>query len=151
MLTSSTPNGRFQGPQPPPQAIGVFSFFDEPEHFIKHIKVPKISDLVFEVDGIPLNAANQSEQEEDKLILWATLGYLPFSITSYERRMALIRIVEASHVLPHVKIGVSVDMRIVVTASYKIETPPSPNYIFEPVIRFIQEARPFIRLIGEYL
>ncbi|MDD3181740.1 MAG: hypothetical protein PHD48_02910 [Alphaproteobacteria bacterium] len=129
----------------------VLSFFDGTDSFIKQIKVPKISNFSFEVDGIPMNAINHNESGVDKLILWATLGYLPFSITSQEKRRALIQILEGSHILPHVKVGVSADMKIVVTGIYEISIPPTPNYIFEPVIQFIQESRPFIRLIAEYL
>lgn len=128
-----------------------FTLFDSTDSFLKRIRVPKISDLCFEVDGIPLNATNDSDSGTGKLIIWATLGYLPFSITSAEKRHALIQILEASHILPNVKIGISNEMKIVVTGCYEVSIPPSPNYIFEPVIQFIQESRPFIRLVGEYL
>lgn len=129
----------------------MLSLMEGSESLIRKVKVPRISNLSFEVDGIPMNAANQTNAGTDKLILWATLGYLPYSITSYEKRVAIIRILEASHALPCVRIGVSPDMKIIVTGSYAISTPPTPNYIFEPVISFIQESRPFIRLIAEYL
>lgn len=129
----------------------MMSLMDDPDSFVKTIKVPKISNLSFEVDGIPMNATNCSKTNKEDLILWATLGYLPYSIISRDRRQALIQILEASHVLPTVKIGVTKDMRIVVTGVYKVSIPPTPNYIFEPVIHFIQEARPFIKLIADYL
>jgi hypothetical protein len=128
-----------------------FSLLDDTDDLISRIKVPKISDLSFEVDGIPLHARNRPDDGLDKIVIWATLGYLPYSITSREKRHALIHIMENSCRLPNIKIGIAQDMKIVVTATYPVEVPPTPNYIFEPVIRFIQESRPFIRLIGEYL
>ena len=128
-----------------------FSFLDDTDQLILHIKVPKISDLSFEVDGIPLHARNKSDEERDQIVIWATLGYLPFSITSREKRHALIQILEGTHTLPNVRFGVTQDMEIVVAGTYPLVMPPTPNYIFEPVINFIQESRPVIRLIAEYL
>ncbi len=129
----------------------VYALLDEHDSLIRKVQVPRISSLNFEVDGIPMSASNQTESGTGKLVLWATLGYLPYSITSQERRAAIVRILESSHVLPNVKVGITPSMKIIVTASYDIEIPPTPNYIFEPVIAFIQEARPFIRLIADYL
>lgn len=134
-----------------PNAPKRFSLLDGDTSFFTRIKVPKISDVTFEVDGIPLHAHNMPDNPNDKVVIWGVLGYLPFSIVSREKRHALIQIIESSHTLPIVRLGVDAQMQIVVTGTYPVQGPPTPNYIFEPVIHFIQEARPFIRLIAEQL
>lgn len=79
------------------------------------------------------------------------LGYLPYSVLSHRKRQDLISILEATHRLPHIRFGVDEHMKILVTGTYKISKPPSPDYIFAPLVRFLEESMPFIRLIGEHL
>jgi len=125
--------------------------FSNTESFISQIKVPKVSDLTFGVDGITFHARNTPKGPVADLLIWAVLGYLPYSVTSQKKRNSLITILEASHGLPTVRFGIDGEMKIIATGLFEIENPPTPNYIFVPLITFLQEARPFINLIGEYL
>ncbi len=63
----------------------------------------------------------------------------------------MISILEATRSLRNVKFGVDPHMKIIVTGSYRISKPPSPDYIFVPLVRFLEESMPFIRLIGDNL
>jgi hypothetical protein len=134
-----------------PSDRNCLSFIANSDQFLRQIAVPHVSHLTFEVDGIPFNARHVPQGNSADLIIWGTLGYLPFSVTSPQKRNNLITILEATRFLPRVKFGVDRSMRIVVTSSFKIAEPPGPTYLFEPLIQFLQESRAFIRLIGEHL
>lgn len=121
------------------------------DQFLHEIKPPSASDLTFEVNGILFKAKHTPNDTVSHLTIWGELGYLPYSVSSSEKRRNLITILEGTHALPHVKFGVDPRMRILVTGDYQISNPPSIDYLFVPFIRFLEESIPFIRLIGEYL
>ncbi len=123
----------------------------DPDSFMHIVKVPDKCSLTFEVDGIPFNAQHIKNGNCTKLILWGTLGFLPFTVTNAANRYALINIMEAARCLPTVLIGIDKEMKIVIRSAYDITQTPATNYLFEPLIHMIQEARPYVRLIGEYI
>ena len=127
------------------------SLLTDTDEFIRRVKVPRVSDTTFVADGIPCHTSMVPDGKTSKLVIWCTLGYLPYSVVSVEKRRALIYILESLHYSPDIKFGVDDHMRIVVSASYMLEMPPSAHYIFFPLIQFMQKARPYMRLIGEYL
>jgi len=127
------------------------NLFEDTELYLRRIKVPKVSDISFIADGVPFHARNTPKGQVADLHIWAVLGYLPFSVTSHKNRLSLITVMESTHELKTVKFGIDNEMRIAVSGIFEIPNPPSPNYIFEPLVHFLQEARPFMSLIGEYL
>jgi len=127
------------------------NLFEDTDFYVRQIKIPKVSDLTFIADGVPFQARNTPRGQVADLHIWAILGYLPYSVTSQKKRIDLITILEAARALPTIRFGIDDKMRIVVSCVYEIPNPPTPNYIFEPLVRFLQEARPFMALIGEHL
>lgn len=129
----------------------LLSLVGDKDKFLREIKPPTASKLTFQIDGILFKANHAPDGKVSHLTIWAELGYLPYSVNSSAKRKQLIAILEGTHILPHIKFGVDSRMRILVTGEYKITKPPSPDYLFIPLIRFLEESLPFIRLIGEYL
>lgn len=127
------------------------SFMADPENFLRLVKVPDEYSLSFEVEGIPFNAQHITTANGSKLVLWSTLGILPFTVVNAESRHALIHILESARNLPTVMIGIDKKMQIIVRAAYDISQSPAANYLFAPLVHMMQEARPYIRLVGEYL
>ncbi len=127
------------------------SILDDTDRFLREIKPPSTSDLSFEVDGVFFKARHVPKEKGARLTIWGTLGYLPYSVDSGKKRREIIAILEGARALPHVKFGVDSQMKIVAVGEYEIASPPSPDYLFLPLVRFMQEALPFIRLIGEHL
>ncbi len=150
--TSPPPDIGF--PNAPATAHGsarFLSLVQDTDRFLREIKPPSESNLSFEAFGIHFKARHVPGNSHSTLAIWGTLGYLPYSVNSHKKRNELISILEATHRLRHVKFGVSPHMKIIVTGTFKISKPPTPDYIFVPLIHFLGESMPFIRLIGEYL
>ena len=131
---------------------GSFSaLINNPDSIMREVKVPDESSLSFEVDGIPFNAHYFCFESTRKLVLWGTLGILPYTVNSAEKRKNLITILEATKSLPTVLFGIDREMKIIVRSAYVVANPPPADYLFMPLVNLVQEARPFIRLIGENL
>jgi hypothetical protein len=100
-----------------------------------------------------LNFDVRCAQQESgyRFLVTATMGYMPFSIESDERREAIKTIIISTRSLPNVRFGVDTSSRVSASALFEMERIVAPDFIFYPLILFMQEARPFIQLIGKYL
>lgn len=83
--------------------------------------------------------------------LQAVLGYLPYTVESSERRSAILQILQAARLLGNVHFGLDHAGKIVVVGRFADETIVAPDFLFFPLVKFMQEAKPFIGLIGRYL
>jgi hypothetical protein len=105
----------------------------------------------FEYDGLNFDVRRVAREHGHSFLINATLGYLPFSIESNNRREAIKSIVMASRSLPNVHFLIDYSSKILAGALFDVEELVSPDFIFYPLMLFLQEARPFVQLIGTYL
>jgi len=122
---------------------------ENPDEFLRKVWVPQISKLQFQIDNVPFQARYEPEDDGIKLHIWAVLGYLPYSVESHRRRRALVSILDWAFALKNAKFGLNRESQIVVSYTEKVPDIRPPAFIFVPLVRFLQEARPFIKLIGE--
>jgi hypothetical protein len=137
-----------------PSGGGITGFpqmADDIDHFLRQVLVPRSSNLSFQIDGAPFQASYEPTNNGIRLQIWAYLGFLPFSVESAQRRRMLIDILEGTRFLPTVKFGVNRENQIIVTQETIVPTIEPPTFIFVALAAFIQEAMPFIKLIGECL
>ncbi len=60
-------------------------------------------------------------------------------------------IVAASKTLPGLRFAITAGSQITATGQFDVSAPITPDFLFYPLMLFLQEARPFMRLIGQYL
>jgi hypothetical protein len=123
----------------------------EADLFLQRVKVPAVDHLQFVLNDIPFQVSKTATERGIHLCLWATLGYLPYSAESPEKRHALVDILQSVASLSVVKIGVDPEMKIVARGDFLLQSLELPSFIFLPLVAFWQEARPWIALIGSYL
>jgi hypothetical protein len=132
----------------------------EMRHFVNDIDVmltsvdsSRIQNLSFTVNDIPFQARRNSVNPDGEysICLQAVLGYLPFSFESKGNRQAILAIIDASQSLFRVRFGIDAGGRIFAAGKFSDTIFVSPDFIFYPLILFLQEAQPFIDLIGKYL
>jgi len=104
----------------------------------------------FTFDGMAFEVRRISQEQSHRFLITATLGYLPFSIESEERRQTLKTIIAAARDLPTLHFSIDTKSKITIGGVFDTET-VAPDFIFYPLILFLQEARPFAHLIGRYL
>lgn len=129
------------------------NFIKDIDYLITTVDSDKIERLSFMVNDIPFYVTHKkyNSDGENVVCIQAVLGFLPYSIDGYERRQAIRAILDATHALLHARFGVDHYGRIFAAGKFVPHTKISPDFIFYPLICFIQEAQPFIDLIGEYL
>ncbi|MDX9690119.1 MAG: hypothetical protein EOM37_01660 [Proteobacteria bacterium] len=136
----------------PAESEKYISLLKDTNQYVSKIKTPQISNLMFEVEGIPVKARHvPMDNPKDQLIIWATLGYMPYSMNEPAQRRCIVRILESTYALPNVKFGIDQEMRIVALYRQEITKPLASNYFFVPLLEFMQTARPYMKLIGECL
>jgi hypothetical protein len=114
-----------------------------PSGFIKSFK--------FELNGIRFDIRRIEHENGFRFLVTAIVGYLPFSIESVERRDAIKTIVAAAKSLPTVHFTMDHASKITAGGLFEIPANLEPSFFFYPLTLFLQEARPFMDLIGQYL
>jgi hypothetical protein len=147
-------------PESPEQIESTAHHAAEVQHMVNDIgylltsvDANRIGQLSFAVNDIPYHVTHKkgNADGESRICIQAVLGYLPFSIEAGDRRLALLTILQASHALFNVRFGMDHHNRIFAAGNFTTDTLSAPDFIFYPLTRFLQEAQPFIDLIGEYL
>jgi len=105
----------------------------------------------FDLDGMTFDARRIAQKNGYRFLVTARLGCMPFSIESAERRNAIKAIVLAARRLPKVQFAIDPSGKITAGALFDVIQTVAPDFIFYPLTLFLQEARPFMKLIGQYL
>jgi hypothetical protein len=105
----------------------------------------------FELDGLDFEVRRIKSDEGYRFLFTTTLGYLPFTIQSRERREAVQILMEEAQGLPTVHFIMGLGGKITAGGLIDVEKLLAPDFLFYPLILFIQEARPFLNLLSYYL
>lgn len=122
---------------------------DDTDAFMRQVFVPHDSNLQFQVEGVLFHTKYYQNQAGFQLQIWTTLGYLPYSLESASRRQVLIAILEHLRYNAKARFGVNKEYQIVCTQTYTIKDIQPPLFIFIPLLDFLKETLPYLRLIGE--
>lgn len=126
-----------------------------PEGVLGIAKPPRPCKLTFMADGLPFNVAVRHESDADGggsiCQIWADVGHVPYTAQAPERRRALLAVLRGIEGLPHVRFIVQGGQKIILFSEIRLEHHASPEDLFHQTILVLQEARPFLRLLGEYL
>lgn len=113
----------------------------------------RIERLSFVLNDIQFHVA-QKEAEKDlpsHVCIQAALSFLPFSIEDSVKRRLVFEILDATRSLQHVRFGLDHKGLIYAAARIPSGNLTAPDFVFYPLTIFLQEAQPFIDLIGQYL
>ncbi|MDD4616329.1 MAG: hypothetical protein PHW76_04330 [Alphaproteobacteria bacterium] len=118
---------------------------------LKRSPFKSIEKFRFSFDGLDFEVHRAQRENDASFLINVTVGYMPFTIESGERREAIKTIIIASRRLPKVRFGVDTSSKILAGAVFDGARVERPDFIFYPLTLFMQEAWPFIKLIGKYL
>ncbi|MFM2045638.1 MAG: hypothetical protein RLY86_4214 [Pseudomonadota bacterium] len=83
--------------------------------------------------------------------IWAEVGYMPYTIESPEKRARLAAILRASHWLKRARFVLDDKQKILVLAQQDVAGSPTLADMMYETVQFLQEARPYLRVFGQYL
>lgn len=131
--------------------IGLNAIFTTPEGVLGIAKPPRPSRLHFVAGGLPFHVSVGVEGEESICQIWAEVGHIPYTAQSPERRRTLLSLLRGMQDLKRAKFVVQGGHKILLFAETRIDGHVTPDDLAFETVMLIQEARPFVRLLGEYL
>ncbi len=105
----------------------------------------------FVVDDIQYQVTVTPEGKDACFRIGAELGYLPYTAQCPDRRRDIMTILRATQGLSLASFRVDDAQKIVVAGESRMAPPFDLDGILYEVVRFQQEIRPYLRLLGEYL
>jgi len=115
------------------------------------LETPRPSNQRFRLDDLIYHVALTPEEFGTRFRIWAELGYVPYTAQSPEIRRDLQAILRATRELERACFVLDASQKIVVIGETISEEPMTVDSMVYEVLRFLQEARPFVRLLADYL
>ncbi len=112
---------------------------------------PTTTSQQFLLDEVLYHAELRPEGGGTRLRIWAELGYVPFSFHSRERRSNVLRILRGTQSCRRACFAVDRTQKILAVGESLSDEPMTIDAMVYEIVLFIQEARPFIRVLGDYL
>lgn len=105
----------------------------------------------FFLDGLMFHISLTPAEDDTLFQIWAEVGYMPFTIESPEKRIRLTRILRAAGTLSTARFVVDEKQMIMVLGQARVPGHVTlPDLMYE-VLQFVQEARPYLKVLGQYL
>jgi hypothetical protein len=131
--------------------LGFNELLDKIDREFARFAPELIESFNFEYDGVAFSVRRIKQDKHSRLLINARIGFLPFSIESAERRQAIKTIVLSTNRLNRVRFAIDTAGRITAGAIMDSKPAQFPDFIFYPLMLFLQETRPFMQLIGAYM
>ncbi len=105
----------------------------------------------FFLDGLMFHISLTPEGDDTLFQVWAEVGYMPFTIESPEKRVRLSKVLRAAAHLDSAKFTVDEKQMIMVLGQARVPGHVTlPDLMYE-ILQFVQEARPYLKVLGQYL
>lgn len=117
-------------------------------------RAPQSASLRFVLDGLIFHVAISPDDPTAGSCdcqIWSEAGIMPFTAQSPEKRQPLLAILRNSEGLPHVRFVLDATQRILLFSSCRLQVPVMPDDLIYHLVRMIQEARPYLRLLAQFL
>lgn len=105
----------------------------------------------FFLDGLMFHVSLMPRHDHTVFQIWAEVGYLPYSIESPQKRARLMTVLRATSGLDRAKFIVDEKQKILVLGQVEVEGTMTLADLMYETVQFLQEARPFLRVLGECL
>ena len=105
----------------------------------------------FRLNGLTYSVRLSPMYEEFHYLVTASLGHIPFTAESREARGEVLEIVRTGNTLQRVRFHIGHGQELVLLAENRVPEPAIPEAILHEMVLVIQEAQPFIVLLGDYL
>lgn len=134
--------------------LGMNSVVMTPEGVLGISRPPRPARLHFIADGLPFSVAVSPEGDGGSTCqVFAEIGHIPFSAQAPERRRGLLDILRGvqAQPLPTARFIVQQGQKILLFSESKIPGHVTPEHLAWQTATALQEARPFLRMLSEYL
>lgn len=132
-----------------PVGPGVISFGDDGDVAVKR-PAPAFRHHFF-LDGLLFRVSITPGHDTTLFQIWAEVGYMPYSIEGPEKRHALGHILRAASRLQHARFLIDDSQKILVLGQRELPGSLTLTDLMYETVDFVREARPYLRVLGQYL
>jgi hypothetical protein len=118
---------------------------------VEVLRPPPASRHHFFLDGLLFYVSITPNPTSTLLQVWAEIGYMPYSIESPEKRSKLTSVLRATKDLTMVRFVVDDQQKIMMLAQQDVSGTLTLQGLMYELTQFLQEARPFLKVFGQYL
>ncbi|MBI1206765.1 MAG: hypothetical protein GC191_05685 [Azospirillum sp.] len=122
-----------------------------PDGVLGILRPPKPSKVHFAVGDLLFQVSVAADGDASVCQIWTAVGHVPYTAQSPERRNAVLAILRRTQRLPHARFVIDNGQRILVLSERRVEGPFGPIDLIYQAVVVVQEARPFLHLLAEYL
>lgn len=114
------------------------------------IRPPQPTKLTFMAEGLPFHAAVSPDGDGAVCQIWAEVGHIPYTAQAPERRRQILAILRGIPPLPRARFVVE-GQKILLACESRYGGPVGAEDLMYEVVLLLQEARPFLEMLGEWL
>ncbi|WP_207478317.1 hypothetical protein [Arenibaculum pallidiluteum] len=116
---------------------------------------PRPSNQRFQLDDllyhVTLSPETTDEGSFTRFRIWAELGYVPYTAQAPEQRRGVLSVLRAARGLERACFVVDPSQKILVIGETISAEPMTVDSMVYEVLLFVQEARPYVRILADYL
>lgn len=131
--------------------LGLNSIVMTGEGVLGISRPPQPSKLHFIADELPFNVAVTPDGDEAVCQMWAEVGHIPFSAHDPIRRRRILDILRGIPPLPFARFVVERGQKILLFSETRVAGHVTPEDMAWQTVETLRDARPFLRLLGEWL
>lgn len=105
----------------------------------------------FWMEGLLFHISITPEENSTLFQIWAEVGFLPYTIEDPHKRAKLQTILRGAAPLQNARFVVDDQQKILVLGQQEVDGHVALTDLMFEATQFLQEARPFLRLLGEHL
>lgn len=132
-----------------PLGPGAVTMSDDGD--VRVVREPVASRHHFFLDGLLFRVSLTPDGGKTLFQIWAEVGYMPYTIESPEKRAKLTSILRAAAMLKQARFVVDEKQKILVLGQREVPGTLTLNDLMYETVLFVQEARPYLRVFGQYL
>ena len=112
---------------------------------------PAPSAQQFVLDDLLFNISLAPDGEGTRFRIWAEIGWVPYTAQSPQRRRDILTILRATQHLERACFVLDSGQKILVIGESHVEQHIDVSGVAYESVQFLQEVRPYLRILGEYL
>lgn len=112
---------------------------------------PRPASYTFRYRGVPFTVTLQPSIDGFHYSLKGRIGHVPYTAQNQQGRLNALAILEGARGLSDVQLLQDAQQGIWVRAEADVVGPMVPAVVMEQTLRVLQEVRPFVDLLGEYV
>ena len=135
----------------PPLPVRLGTVHRRPDGTFGIARTPRLATQRFVLDDLLFHIALLPEEDGTRLRIWAEIGYVPYTAQSADRRRDVLHILRAACILKNACFALEGGQKILALGESLFREHLTIDGMMHETVLFVQEVRPFIRLLGDHL